>query len=136
MSRQFLKPCGILALSIALLYSGVAWTMEACIRHDGHSDEDHHNSEALSQHTHPEDQSVPIIRCAWVTQQVGPAARMASAETHRSDKGLALHAAFLSDVGAAVLRNSLWLEALFRRILTFYLPIDFPRHLFLSVFQI
>jgi len=140
MSRQFLKACGILALSIALLYSGVAWTMEACMRHDGHSDhrvtEDHHNSEASSQHTHPEDQSVPIIRCAWVTQQVGPAARMASTDTPRSDKGGALHTVSLPDALSGVLRNDLWLEALFKRILTFSLPIDFARHLFLSVLQI
>jgi hypothetical protein len=139
MSRQFLKACGILALSIALLYSGVAWTMEACMHHDGHSDhrvtEDHHNSEALPQHTHPEDQS-PVIHCTLLILQVGPAARVASAGIHRSDKSLALHAAFLPDAVAAVLRNDLWLEALFKKILTFSLPNNLSRHLFLSILQI
>jgi hypothetical protein len=140
MSRQFLKPCGILALSIALLYSGVAWTMEACMRHDGHSDhrvtEDHHNSEASSRHTHPEDQSAPVIHCTLLIHQVGPAVQVAATEIHPSDKSLALHAAFLPVAVSDVLRNDLWLEALFKKILTFSLPNDLSRHLFLSILQI
>jgi hypothetical protein len=140
MSRQFLKPCGILALSIALLYSGVAWTMEACMRHDGHSDhrvtEDHHNSQVSSHHTHSEDQSVPVIHCTLLIHQVGPAVQVAGAEIHRSDKGVALHAAFLPYAVATVVRNNLWLEAVFKRIVTGSLPIDFARYLFLSVLQI
>ena len=140
MSRQFLKPCGILALSIALLYSGVAWTMEACLRHDGHSDhrvtEDHHSSEAPSQHAHPEDQSVPVIHCTLLIHQVGPAARVASAEISRSDKGVALHIVAVPVAVSDVLRNDLWLEALFKKILTLSLPIDLSRHLFLSILQI
>jgi hypothetical protein len=139
MSPKFLKACGILALSIALLYSGVAWTMEACMRHDGHSDhrvtEDHHNSEALPQHTHPEDQS-PVIHCTLLIHQVGPAAQVASAGIQCSDKSLALHAAFLPDAVSAVLKNDLWLEALFKKILTFSLPNDLSLHLLLSVLQI
>jgi hypothetical protein len=140
MSRQFLNACGILALSIAFLYCGVAWTMEACMRHDGHSDhrvtEDHHNSEASSQHTHPEDQSVPVIHCTLLIHQIGPAVQVAATGIQRSDKGLALHAAFLPHTGAAVLRNNLWLEAVFKRIVTGSLPIDLARHLFLSILQI
>jgi hypothetical protein len=140
MSRQFLKPCGILALSIALLYSGVAWTMQACMRHDGHSDhrvtEDHHNSHVSSQHTHPEDQSVPVIHCTLLIHQVGPAVQVAAAEISRSNKSDALHMVSLPDAVSAVLRNNLWLEAVFKRIVTVSLPIDFARHLFLSILQI
>jgi hypothetical protein len=140
MTRQFLKPCGIFALSIALLYSGVAWTMEACTRHDGHSDhrvtEDHHNSEASSRHTHPEDQSAPVIHCTLLIHQVGPAVQVAATEIHPSDKSLALHAAFLPVAVSDVLRNDLWLEALFKKILTFSLPNELSRHLFLSILQI
>jgi len=128
MGRQFLKACGILALSIALLYSGVAWTMETCMRHDGHSDhrvtEDHHNSEALPQHTHPEDQSVPVIHCTLLIHQVGPAVQVAAIGMPRSDKGVALHAAFLPHTVATVVRNNLWLEALFKHILRVSFPTD------------
>jgi hypothetical protein len=140
MRRQFLKACGILALSVALLYSSVAWTMEACMHHDGHSDhrvtQDHHNTEASPQHTHPEDQSVPVIHCTLLIHQVGPAVQVASAGIYPSDKGFALHAAFLPHAVATVVRNNLWLEALFKKILTFSLPNDPSRHLFLSILQI
>ena len=140
MSRQFLKPLGILALSIALLYSGVAWTMQACMRHDGHSDhrvtEDHHNSAASSQHTHLDDQSVPVIHCTLLIHQVGPAVQVAATEIPRSDKGVALHMVSLPDAVTVVVRNNLWLEAVFKRIVTSSLPIDFARYLFLSVLQI
>jgi hypothetical protein len=140
MSRQFSKACGILALSIALLYSGVAWTMEACMRHDGHSDhrvtEDHHNSEASSQHTHPEDQSVPVIHCTLLIHQVGPAVQVAATGIPLSDKGIALPPASFPDALSSVLKNVLWLEALFQKIVTFSLPVDLARHLFLSILQI
>jgi hypothetical protein len=139
MSREFLNACGILALSIALLYSGVAWTMEACIRH-GHSDhrvtKDQHNSEALSHHTHSEDQSVPVIHCTLLIHQVGPAVQVAATEIPRLDKGVALHMISLPDAVTVVVRNNLWLEAVFKRIVTSSLPIDFARYLFLSVLQI
>ena len=139
MSREFLNACGILALSLAFLYSGVAWTMEACIRH-GHSDhqvtKDQHNSETSSHHTHSEDQSVPVIHCTLLIQQVGPAVQVAATEIPRSDKGVALYMVSLPDAVTVVVRNNLWLEAVFKRIVTSSLPIDFARYLFLSVLQI
>ena len=110
------------------------------MRHDGHSDhqvaEDHHNSEASSQHTHPEDQSVPVIHCTLLIHQVGPAVQVAATEIPRLDKGVALHMVLLPDALAVMLRNDLWLEAVFKRIVTSSLPIDFARYLFLSVLQI
>jgi hypothetical protein len=67
---------------------------------------------------------------------VGPAARLASAEIPRSDKGVAIYMVSLRDPVSAMLRNNLWLEAVFKRIVTVSVPIDLARHLFLSVFQI
>jgi hypothetical protein len=140
MSRQFLKPCGILALSIALLYSGVAWAFETCLRHEGHSHqatlEHHFEPQSPVSHADSPDSSAPTIRCAWATQQVGPAVRMASPDTSRSDRGVILHTVSFPDARSAVVRNALWLEALFKRMFTFSLPVDSARHLFLSVFQI
>src|SRR5262245_27827376 len=140
MSRQFLKPCAILALSIALLYSGVAWAFETCLWHDGHSDhgviEDLHNSEASSQHTHPEDQSMPVIHCTLLTHQVGPGVQAAVTGIPLSDKGVAPPPIAFADALSSVLKNMLWLEAVFKRIVTFSLLVDLARHLFLSVLQI
>jgi hypothetical protein len=67
---------------------------------------------------------------------VGPAARIASAEIPRSDKGVAAAMVSFTYTVSATLRNDLWLDAVFRRIVTISLPIDRARHLFLSVLQI
>ena len=123
-----------------MTYAGVAWAFETCLRHEGHLHQatlDHRfDSQTLVSHDDSPDSSAPTIRCAWVTQHVGPAAQVASAEIPRSDKGVALHIVALPVAFSAVLRNDLWLDALFKRIVTVSLPIDSARHLFLSVFQI
>ena len=134
------RKLSVIFLSLFLTYAGVAWALEACLRHDGHSDhstfENRSDFHAQVVHDHSQAPSLPVIHCTSVTHQVGPAARIASAEIPRSDKGVALHMVSLPDAVSAVLRNDLWLEAVFKRIVTVSLPIDFSRHLFLSVIQI
>lgn len=140
MSRQIIKSCVAVALTFFLLYSGVAWAMAACLRSHGHSQDaaidDHHNSQAAFESNHSQDPSVPVIHCAPMSDEVGPAARLTSTEIRRSEKDVSLHTASPRDALSAVPRNDLWLEALFKRIVTFSLPIDFARHLFLSVLRI
>jgi len=135
-----MKSASILILSVLFLYAGVAWALEACLQHDGYSrhaaTEHHLDSHGVSSQDNSIDPVVPIFHCTSVNEQVGPGLRVASPEIPRSDKGLALHAAFLPDAAAALLRNDLWLEAFFRQILTFSRPIDVARHLFLSILQI
>jgi hypothetical protein len=127
-------------LSLFLTYAGVAWALEACLRHDGHSDhstfENHSDSHSSVGDDHSPDPSLPIIHCTSVAHQVGPAARLASAEIPRSDKGVALDVVSYPYAVSATLRNDLWLEAVFKRIVTFSSPIDLARHLFLSILQI
>jgi hypothetical protein len=135
-----MKPLGIIFLSVLVLYAGVASAFEACLRHDGHSDhrvaENHHNSAASSQHTHPEDESVPVIHCTVLIHDVGPAVRVAATGITLSDKGVVLHLVSLPHAVSSVLKNDLWLEALFKNILTFSSPNNLSRHLFLSILQI
>ncbi|MGH7847761.1 MAG: hypothetical protein ACREQW_21675 [Candidatus Binatia bacterium] len=127
-------------LSLFLGYAGVAWALEACLGHADHSDhaiqEHHPDSNTLVGHDHSQDPSATVIHCTRLSQQVGPAARVASAEISRPDKGFALHMGSISDAVSASLRNDLWLDAVFRRIVTLYLPVALARHLFLSVLQI
>ena len=127
-------------LSLFLTYAGVAWALEACLRHDGHSDhstfENHSDSHSSVGDDHSPDPSLPIIHCTSVAHQVGPAARTASAESPRSDKGVALDMVSFPYAVSATIRNDLWLEAVFKRIVTFSSPIDPARHLFLSILQI
>jgi hypothetical protein len=127
-------------LSLFLTYAGVAWALEACLRHDGHSDhstfENHSDSHSSVGDDHSPDPSLPIIHCTSVAHQVGPAARLASARIPRSDKGVALDMVSFPYAVSATIRNDLWLEAVFKRIVTFSSPIDPARHLFLSILQI
>jgi hypothetical protein len=135
-----MKRFGIIVLSILVLYAGVAWVLEKCLRHDDHLDHavsDHHSdSQTLSSHDDSRDPSVPVIHCTSMSEEVGPAVRVVSAEIRRSDSGASLHAVSSTDALSARLKNDLWLEALFKKLLTFSLPIDPSRHLLLSVLQI
>jgi len=135
-----MRKLSVVCLSLFLTYAGVAWALEACLRHDGHSDhstfENHSDAHSSVGHDHSPDSSPPIIHCTPVAHQVGPAARIASAEIPRSDKGAALDMVSFPYAVSATSRNDLWLEAVFKRIVTFSSPIDPARHLFLSILQI
>lgn len=79
---------------------------------------------------------VPVIHCASLNEQVGPAVRVASTEIRHSDERIVLHAASFSRALFAARPNALWLEALFRKACGATLSSDLARHLFLSVLQI
>lgn len=130
----------VIFLSLFLTYAGAAWALEGCLRLDGHSDrsafENRSDLHESIGHDHSPDPSLPIIHCTSVTHQVGPAARIASAEILRSDRGAAVAVVSFPYSVSATLRNDLWLEAVFKRIVSFSLPIDLARRLFLSILQI
>ena len=134
------RKLSVVFLSLFLTYAGVAWALEACLRHDGYSDhstfENHFDSHSSVGDDHSPDPSLPIIHCTSVAHQVGPAARLASAGIPRSDKGVVLDMVSFPYAVSATIRNDLWLEAVFKRIVTFSSPIDPARHLFLSILQI
>ncbi len=136
MINCFLKSCGILFLSIAFLYSGVP----TCLGHEGHSDHEilarHTNNDVAVTHNDSHEPTVPVIHCASENPEVGPAARIACSTISRPDKVSPLHIASRSDVASSAHKHDLWLDAVFRRIVTFSSPIGLARHLFLSVLQI
>jgi hypothetical protein len=113
--------------------------MEACVGHGGHRGhpavQDDHLPQFSLGHAQPHD-SVPVIHCTSVSEQIGPAALMASIEVRHSDKGIALDAVSYPYVLSAARPNTLWLDALFRKAVTISLPNDLARHLYLSVLQI
>jgi hypothetical protein len=126
--------------SFFLVYAGAAEALKGCLSHKDHSDhhhfEGHHfNSGISATHDHSQSPSWPIIHCP-TAQQLGPALQVASANLNRFDQITSFHASFLREPASPASRNSLWREALFKIILTFSLPNDLARHLFLSVLQI
>jgi hypothetical protein len=114
--------------------------LKGCLSHDGHSDhhfEGHHFDSGISAtHDHSQSPSSPIIHCPTAEQRLGPALQVDSAKLSRFDLITSAHAFFLPEPASPVSRNSLWREALFKRILAFSLPNDLARHLFLSILQI
>jgi hypothetical protein len=126
--------------SVFFVYAGAAHALAACLSHDGHSDhqfEGHHFDSGISAtHDHSRRPSSSIIHCPTAEQRLGPALQVASANLNRFDQITSVHASFLREQASPVFRNSVWLEALFKRILAFSLPNDLARHLFLSILQI
>jgi hypothetical protein len=108
--------------------------------HDGHFDhhfEGHHSDSGISApHDRSRSPAWPIIHCPTAEQRLGPALQVASPNFNRFDLVTSVHSSLLPELASPVSRNSLWLEALFKRILAFSLPNDLARHLFLSILQI
>jgi hypothetical protein len=127
--------------SFFLVYAGAAEALKGCLTHEDHSDhlhlEGHHSDSGISvTRDHSQSPSSPIVLCATMEQRLGPALQVASASFSRLDQIASVHASFLPESVSPTSRNNLWREALFKRVLTFSLPNDLARHLFLSVLQI
>lgn len=126
-------------LSFFLVYAGVAHALEACLDHDGHSHDGlesrHAEHQVLVKHDHSRP-SEPIIHCPTVEKRLGAALPAPYPKLDRLHQVTFVHVFFLPEAESPAFRNSLWLEALFRTTLTFFLPNDFARHLFLSILQI
>jgi hypothetical protein len=134
-----MKRFTVILFSFFLLYAGAVQALRPCLGDDRHHDHpighDHSDSHASVNHDHSTDPSWPVIHCP-LAEKVGPAIQVASAKLNHSDKVTLVHASVLSPTASFAFRNSLWLEALFKRIFTFSLPHDLARHLLLSVLRI
>jgi len=133
MSDRIVEFTAVIALSLALLYSGVAWTLEGCAWSGSYAEHAAHLSHVSSTVA---DDDVPVVHCASINQQVGPAARVAPTEIRRLDKGIVLHPASVFSMLFASQPNALWREALFRKPRATSLSSDLARHLFLSILRI
>jgi hypothetical protein len=126
--------------SFFIVCAGAAEALKGCLGNDGHSDhqfEGHHFDSGMSAtHDHSQTPSWPIIHCTTTEQRLGPALQVASAKLSRLDQVTSVHASFLPEPASPPFSNSLWREALFKRILAFSFPNDLARHLFLSILQI
>jgi hypothetical protein len=123
-----------------LVYAGAAEAFKGCLGHDVHSDQhlDGHPYDSANSvtHDHSSRPSWPAIHCPTSEQRLGPALQVASTNLYRFDRVASFHSSFILEPGSPVSKNSLWLEALFKKILALSLPKDLARHLFLSILQI
>jgi hypothetical protein len=123
-----------------LIYVGAAEALKGCLDHEGISDhhvEGHHSdSGILAAHDHSSSPSGSVIHCPTPERRLGPALQVASPNLNRFELVSSVHPSSFPKPGSLVSKNSLWLEALFKRIRAFSLPNDLARHLFLSILQI
>lgn len=149
MRRSVIKICAVVVLSISMLYSGVAWAIDNCLREHGHSDhatlEHRHDQEhghdhdlgSSIDHNDFQDPAIPIIHCTSLFHPGEPGAVVASFNLKRLGKAAPLHASFAPEAISPEIKNNLWLQSLFKRILNFsFFPLDHTRHPFSSVLQI
>jgi hypothetical protein len=118
MHSRFLVVFRVVFLSAILIYSGVAWTMENCLRHHNHSGaplaELHDDFELSPENTHSEEDSTPIIHCAPAVDEIGPGLYTFAGHTSRLSEGLLIQQSVFSGAITPFLKNSLWLETVFR----------------------
>ena len=138
---MLIKRLLIILLSLLFVHGNIAWAFAACLHRDHHSNHatsGHHHSDFKSStgDDDPQDPSVAVIHCASLVHQIGPAVQVTSASLKSSSVGFLLQQSLFLEMVPLVFANNLWLEALFKRIVTFPLPIDLSRHLFLSVLRI
>ena len=135
-----MRRIGVILFSVFLVYAGAVHALAACLSHDNHSDhhfEGHHSDSGTSvTHDHSRSPSWPIIHCPLAEQRLGRALQVASANLNRFDQITSVHVSFLREPVVPASKNNLWREAVFKIGLTFSLPNDIARHLFLSVLQI
>ena len=139
MGTRVLKISAVLVLSIALMYSGVAWAIDNCLRGTGHSHDaggEHDHAQQHSDDPPSQDASDPIIHCTRLFPEAGPAAVVKSFTLGDAGKILPLYVAPGLGAISQLARTNVWLQALFKRTLIFSSPFDRTRHLFLSVLQI
>jgi hypothetical protein len=135
-----MRKIAAILFSFFLVYAGAAETLKDCLRHDDHSDhhfEGHHsNSDISVTHDYSRSPFRPIVHCTTIEQRLSPGLHAAPVKFIRLDQITSVHASLLRELASPTSRNNLWRETLFKIILTFSLPNDLARHLFLSVLQI
>ena len=145
MKASFLKSLGIVSLSVLLLCSGVAWTLENCLEDSEADDRAGHNETSIT--TEPAVPSLAVslnrdrhpfatIHCVVSHYQIGPMVQVSSGSSLTPSRDLLSK---ISLTGGSVMvgkTNSLWLHALFEWYARLSSSSGVSRHLFLSVFRI
>lgn len=149
MKASFLKSLGTVSLSVLLLYSGVAWTLENCL--EALEDSEAHERAGYSETSvtspepavpssavslNPDRHPFATIHCIVSHYQTGPMVQVSSGSSLTAPRDLVSK---ISLAGGSVIvgkTNSFWLHALFEWYARLSSSSGVSRHLFLSVFRI
>ena len=135
-----MKRIALILFSLVLIYGGVAWALEKCLRHD---DQHEHSSEARDSHSRgstlvsdSRESSRPIVHCPTAEMRIGPAAQSGSAHLNREHRVTTVQAPLFYQPASPTFGNGLTLDAVFRRDLAFFHPDELGLHFLFSVLQI
>jgi len=135
-----MKRVAVILFSLVLVYGGVAWALGKCLSHD---DQHEHSVEDRDSHSRGStilndyrDPSGLVIHCPLADVRIGPAAQSGSTHLSRGHRVTTVHAPLFYQPASPTFRNSLWLDAVFRRDLAFFHPDDLGLNLLFSVLQI
>jgi hypothetical protein len=114
--------------------------LATCLRDHDHSHHSSGNHYSLSHASLSSDASQesagPVIHCPFAENQIGSMAQSGLKKLGRTQRVTSVQAPFLYIPGSITLRGNLWLEAVFRGIVTFPYPDKLGRRFFLSVLRI
>jgi hypothetical protein len=136
-----MKRTAAILFSLAFAYGGVAWALGKCLsygREHEHPIEahDHSYSHGSASLHDSRDFFGAVIHCPPVEFRIGPAAQSSSTQLHRLSRVTALDALSFEKPESFAFRNTLWLDAVFRRTLASLYSNDIGRYLLLSILQI
>ena len=137
MKTSFLKSFGSVSLAVLLVYSGIAWALENCLKdcedHERAAYSEGSITSPLNLAHHP----ITIIHCPVSHYEIGPMAQTSSGSPlARSKQSVVLKTSFAGASVVAREANSLWSRALFAWSRQLSSSSGVSRHLFLSVFRI
>jgi hypothetical protein len=134
-----MKRTAVILFSLLFVYGGVAWALAKCLSHDHeheHPIEAHDHSHSLGSASSDDYRDFFVLHCPPAEFRIGPAAQSSSTQIHRLSRVTALHALSFDKPELFAFRNTLWLDAVFRRTPASVYPNDLGRYLLLSILQI
>lgn len=148
MKALFLKSLGTVSLSVLLLFSGVAWTLENCQEDGDAKDHDRAGycetsitspepavlSPAVS--LKPDRDPFTTIHCVVAHYQIGPMLQVSAGSSLTPSRDLLSKISLAGGSVRVGKTNSLWLHALFEWYARLSSSSGVSRHLFLSVFRV
>lgn len=141
MSRRFFKSCGIVFLSMVILYSGVAWAVMACLDQDDHRAPVkrtlHHGDHLFDDSASP-DPLAARLHCLDSRDQIGPMARTSPTQLVPFTDGAPLKDSPFSGsvTSGGTNEKDLWLRAFFEKFPSFAFLNGLSSYLFLAVLRI
>lgn len=140
-----MKRVGTVFICVFVLYAGVAWAVDVCLRGDNHIadhaassvGEPYNHEKPLINHFDSPDRPSAKLHCTDSRYQIGPVVQPSPARRFEPfTDGLQIKGPFALETVAASKAKGFWLRALFENSSLFPLQGGLPHYLFLYILRI